>query len=244
MPLQNIRQLMNVWLSLKVGFLINNISPKSPIKRGYKIWLRADKLGYVCDFQVYTGKTNNKVEVNLGQRVVLELCEGLENKGYNILFDNYFKSVSLEDNLNQRGLPSCGTVRSDRKGLPQLKQDRDLSRGECDYAVRSDGIACVKWKDKRCVMFLSTIESPQEMSTVNRKESDGSITQIQCPSIAKTYHANMGCVDKADMLRSLYTIDRKTKRTWLRLFWYFVDVSIVNSCILYSLSNTGRSLKL
>ena len=47
--------------------------------------------------------------------------------------------------------------------------------------MRSDGIACVKWKDKRCVMFLSTIESPQEMSTVNRKESDGSITQIQCP---------------------------------------------------------------
>ncbi|PSN45855.1 hypothetical protein C0J52_16848 [Blattella germanica] len=155
--------------------------------------------------------------------------------------------VSLVDNLNQRGLPSCGTVRSDRKGLPQLKQDRDLSRGECDYAVRSDGIAYVKWKDKRCVMFLSTIESPQEMSTVNRKESDGSITQIQCPSIAKTYHANMGCVDKADMLRSLYTIDRKTKRSWLRLFWYFVDVSIVNSCILYSLSNTGlvgtRNLK-
>ncbi|PSN41369.1 hypothetical protein C0J52_19114 [Blattella germanica] len=93
-------------------------------------------------------------------------------------------------------------------------------------------------------MFLSTIESPQEMSTVNRKESDGSITQIQCPSIAKTYLANMGCVDKADMLRSLYTIDRKAKRSWLRLFWYFVDVSIVNSFILYTLSNTGRSLKL
>ena len=54
----------------------------------------------------------------------------------------------------------------------------------------------------------------------------------------------MGCVDKADMLRSLYTIDRKAKRSWLRLFWYFVDVSIVNSFILYTLSNTGRSLKL
>ena len=24
---------------------------KKPIKRGYKIWLRADKLGYVCDFR-------------------------------------------------------------------------------------------------------------------------------------------------------------------------------------------------
>mgnify|MGYP000106010065 CR=1 FL=1 len=79
---------------------------------------------------------------------------------------------------------------------------------------------------------------------MNRKESDGSITQIQCPKIAKDYHGNMGCVDKADMLRSLYPIDRKAKRCWLTLFWYFVDVSIINAFILYSLCNLGRSLKL
>ncbi len=31
--------------------------PKKPIRRGFKVWVRADNHnGFVCDFQVYTGK--------------------------------------------------------------------------------------------------------------------------------------------------------------------------------------------
>ena len=44
---------------------------------------------------------------------MLDLCQGLEGKGYNIFFDNYFTSVSLVEKLKERGLPSCGTVRDD-----------------------------------------------------------------------------------------------------------------------------------
>jgi hypothetical protein len=51
--------------------------PKKLVKRGYKIWVRADKFGYVCDFQVYSGKEGCTVEHNLGERVVLDLCKEL-----------------------------------------------------------------------------------------------------------------------------------------------------------------------
>ena len=45
--------------------------PKKPVKRGFKVWMRADAVnGYVCDFSVYTGKTGNKTETNLGGNVV------------------------------------------------------------------------------------------------------------------------------------------------------------------------------
>jgi len=31
--------------------------PKKPVKRGFKVWVRADvQTGFFCDFQVYTGK--------------------------------------------------------------------------------------------------------------------------------------------------------------------------------------------
>jgi hypothetical protein len=136
--------------------------------------------------------------------------------------------VCLVEKLKIMSLPSCGTVHSNRKGLPELKSDKDLRRGECDQKIRSDGIGCVKWKDKRSVVLLSTIDSPAEMTTVKRKENNGNIIEIPCPKIVKSYTSNMGCVDKADLLKSFYAIDRKAQRFWLRLFWHFVDVAVVN----------------
>ncbi|XP_023311304.1 piggyBac transposable element-derived protein 3-like [Anoplophora glabripennis] len=32
--------------------------PMKPIKRGYKVWVRADSTGYKCEFQIYTGKAD------------------------------------------------------------------------------------------------------------------------------------------------------------------------------------------
>lgn len=43
----------------------------------------------------------------------------------------------------------------------------------------------------------------------------------------------MGCVDKADMLKSTYELNRKSKKWWHRIFWHFLDVTIVNSFIIY-----------
>ena len=39
----------------------------------------------------------------------------------------------------------------------------------------------------------------------------------------------MGYVDKADMLKSLYVLDRKSKNWWHRIVFYFLDVALVNS---------------
>lgn len=32
--------------------------PNKPIKRGYKVWARCDATGYMCEFQIYTGKVD------------------------------------------------------------------------------------------------------------------------------------------------------------------------------------------
>ena len=48
--------------------------PKKPVKRGFKVWVRADSVtGYFCDFNVYVGKPSDctTTEVGLGERVVL-----------------------------------------------------------------------------------------------------------------------------------------------------------------------------
>ena len=48
--------------------------PKKPVKRGFKVWVRADAVtGFFCDFDVYVGKPSDGTvtEVGLGERVVL-----------------------------------------------------------------------------------------------------------------------------------------------------------------------------
>ena len=42
----------------------------------------------------------------------------------------------------------------------------------------------------------------------------------------------MGYVDKADMLKSLYGLDRKSKKWWHRIVFHFLDVALVNSYII------------
>lgn len=42
----------------------------------------------------------------------------------------------------------------------------------------------------------------------------------------------MGGVDYTDRLRTLYNIDRKSKRWWLRIFWGLLDIIFVNKYVI------------
>ena len=52
--------------------------PKKPVKRGFKVWVRADGVnGYVCEFEVYTGKTDGERELGLGGNVAKRLTRNI-----------------------------------------------------------------------------------------------------------------------------------------------------------------------
>ena len=59
-----------------------------PVKRGIKVWVRADSInGYICDFNVYTGKEGDRSEDNLGAKVVKALSWLLVGGNYILYFD-------------------------------------------------------------------------------------------------------------------------------------------------------------
>ena len=65
--------------------------PKKPIKRGLKVWVRADSMnGYICEFQVYVGKIGNRSENSLGERVVKDLTGSLVGEYYTVYCDSFF----------------------------------------------------------------------------------------------------------------------------------------------------------
>ena len=202
--------------------------PMKPVKHGIKVWKCAEaSSGFICDFQVCTGKRQDGVaEKNLVYRVVHDLTQNFTSKNHHVFCDNFFTSVSLAEDLLNYNIYLCGNTRANRKDFPKelaannpqvkcLKQTKSLFR-------RREDLVATVWKDKRFVHFLSTQSNPTGEETVNRKQRDGTI--IQVPSVPG--------VDLHDQLRGYYAIGTKSRKWWRYLFWSCVDVSIVNAFIL------------
>jgi len=82
-----------------------------PVKRGIKVWVRADtENGFVSEIRVYTGKQDGVPEHRLGYKVIHELTRPLVAKNYHIICDNFFTSVGLAEDLLKDKLYLCGTT--------------------------------------------------------------------------------------------------------------------------------------
>lgn len=204
-----------------------------PIKRGFKIWMLCDSSGYNLKFDIYTGRGDDQSGKGLASRVVLNLVQNFTQKNHSLYIDNFFNGYELLLTLKNHKIFACGTVRPQRKYLPNLLDDKKLKRGEYDWKRSEDGITMFKWKDKKAVNFLSNFHDPNQTLTVQRKEKDGSISDIPCPQILSDYNSNMNFVDNFDRLKNDYQIDRKSKKWYLRLFFHFLDAAITNSFIIH-----------
>ncbi len=102
--------------------------PKKPVKRGFKLWMRADSAS--GHFEVYQGKVGDKPEKGLGANVVMRLTESISGRYHHVYFDNYFTGIDLLLNLLKKDTYACGTMRSDTRGFPtRLKAHVDCLKG-------------------------------------------------------------------------------------------------------------------
>lgn len=223
--------------------------PMKPVKRGIKIWECADSSnGYVYNLQVYTGKQDGGVTENgLSYRVVRELTEPFLHKYHHVFCDNFFTSIPLACDLLREQTYLCGTIRSNRHGLPasllpKNAEVKALRKGESRFCRRGNLVASV-WQDTKLVSFLSTQSNPVGDDHVNRKQRDGSIIEVPTVPAAVSYNSNMGGVDLNDQHRKYYSVGRKSRKWWRYLLWFLIDVSIVNAQILEkeALNHLSRS---
>ena len=121
-----------------VDEMMVNFKGKSTIKQyirgkpnpwGFKLWGRAGISGFLYDFDVYQGASQNKSS-ELGGDIVMKLTETLEGgKNYKIFADNYFTSIKLAMALKERSMFYVGTVMSNRLKGVTLKTERVEERG-------------------------------------------------------------------------------------------------------------------
>ena len=165
-------------------------------------------------------------ELLLGAKVVTTLCKTIAQPRLSVVFcDNYFTSFSLVQNLHTSlGVKCIGTV-----SLAPLKR----GCGACDYRS-AEGVIAVKWFDNKCVNLLSNASAIMPLSTVNRWSKDtGAKIPVPCPSLIHVYNEHMGGIDLSDMLVHLYKTHAKSRRWYVPLFGYIIDLCTANSWLVY-----------
>ncbi|VDI70876.1 Hypothetical predicted protein [Mytilus galloprovincialis] len=175
-----------------------------PNKWGIKAFLLCDSMSAYCfRFEIYIARNSEFEGENLGltAAVVLNLTKGMEYKGHIVYTDNFYTSVVLGFNLRARGIGMVGTIRCNRKGYPKTLstvKDKQLQRGQFRYEMSDNMLACV-WKDKRLVHFLSTVYKPVTVQ-IGRRNKQGVVENVNCPSIVQDYNNQMGGVDRNDQM--------------------------------------------
>lgn len=233
--------------SLKVYML------KKPKKWGYKVWVQAGQSGYVHKF-FFAGDTTvtacSGITENVGKagEVVVKLTEEQPRESY-VFFDNYFASPDLLVELKKRQLHATCTMRANRSRkcpLLCLKDLKKKGRGAYDFrSVPGESILLCEWFDNKIVLVASNIHGVEPHHQVRRYDrKNRQYINVMCPGLIKHYNANMGGVDKCDMLLSLYRNQQKSKKWYRRIIFHLLDLCIVNAWLLYKAAKPEATIPL
>ena len=76
--------------------------------------------------------------------------------------------------------------------------------------------------------------------TAKRRQADGTQADISCPPCLPDYQKYMRGVDGGDQLESYYNVGRKTRKWWRRVFFFCVEVCILNSFCMEKMVRSGE----
>ena len=91
-----------------------------PNKFGLKIWLALDiQNKYLFNGFLYTDKDETRsLNVSVPKDVVWKLMTTLFQRGYNVIYDNFFTSLDLALRLEDKRCSLAGTTRQNRREIP------------------------------------------------------------------------------------------------------------------------------
>ena len=111
------------------------------------------------DLKVYLGDRQRTAQhVTATPATVTELK--IEGRGHKLYMDNFFSSPELCDDLANKQIYCCRSVRPNRRGMPQDLRPKTtkLKRGDICVRTRADFTA-ILWRDKRDICMLTNIHN-------------------------------------------------------------------------------------
>ncbi|XP_056142138.1 uncharacterized protein pogzb [Lampris incognitus] len=217
--------------------LLPGLEEGQPIKGNPKtqpqVWLLCDsKSGYCHRFSIQMGERRHE---ELGFRVVPPLVEGLQEKHHQLYLASSLASVPLMQKLLDQGIYASSSFPPQSPILPrELWQEGTLDKAG-DFLQRQFGpLLTTRWKDAKEMGCLSTNAAPRQTDTVWRRSQSkpGELDPIQRPMAFRLLQENMRGVDICKQLLACNPLGGvPLDRHWRTLFWFLVNLSIVNAFI-------------
>lgn len=226
-------------------------NPQKPTKWGLRIYVLADCVtGYISAFEPYYGSTTTdslcRPDLPFTCRIVLHLLDKVKQasggSGYHLYTDRYYTSPQLAEELLCKDVLLTGTVMTNRKKMPgELK--KKMKKGDVAAYRHGDEYMVLAWQDKRQVTMLSSAHNCS-MRQVTRTQAGGQTVVVEKPFIICDYTENMGAVDRADHYCASYAFTRKSVKWWRKLFFWIIEVAVVNSFLLMRQTYAAQGLKM
>lgn len=226
----------------RVSFKVYN--PNKPTKFGLKVFALSDSAnGYLYNFIPYMGKTNNDTSLLKTTLIVKTLCSALIKdvnappSGYHIYTDRYYTSPELASELSHMNMVTTGTVMPSRKGMPEMLKTcnvKKMKKGDLKSFRKNETVA-LAWKDKRVVTMLSTHHKGDERAVTDVPSKYPNQPPVSKPDMIIDYTKHMGGVDRTDQYTAAYPFLRRSHKWYRKMFFWLIEVCIVNSFLLYSM---------
>lgn len=210
--------------------------PNKPAKYGIKIQILADsKTHFAVNAEVYTGKNpaEDRAKFTHPTHVVLRLVEPIINTNRNVTGDNWYTSIELVDALKNKCLTYVGTMKKNKRAIPHEflpNRTRPVNSSLFGFTAQNTIVSYVPKRNKS-VVLLSTMHHNACVDDDSKK-----------PEIILFYNGTKAGVDALDEKCANYSTSRRTRRWPMVLFHTILNISGVNSRILYQFAQAGEEI--
>ena len=203
-----------------------------PDKFGIKFWMAVDvETKYLFNGFPYVGKDESRSgDVSVPTDVVMKLMMPLFKKGHNITSDNYFTSLDLCLRLAKQGCSLVGTIRSNRREIPNNLQEtcnlHDTTIVKlADAAVATVTITKYQCKKSKSVNILSSLHPNVAIPSENNPKKK--------PETVLFCNETKVGVDVLDQMSRCYSVKAGSRRWPIHVFYNVIDMALINSWIIY-----------
>ncbi|KAM9806715.1 pogo transposable element with ZNF domain isoform 1-T3 [Syngnathus typhle] len=216
--------------------------PMGSLQGQPQLWLLCDSKSGYChrffiqsDQEVAPASSSRAARRGPGPGVVQELVKGLENKHHHIYLAKSLTSVPLVQQLLDQGIYASSSFPPRSSILPAaLWEDGRLDKPGDFLQRRLGPLLATRWKDTKEMGCLSSNARAGEADTVWRRSQSkmGSLDPIRRPMAFRLLQENMRGVDICKQLLACNPLGGILQdRHWRALFWFLVNLSVVNAFI-------------
>ena len=183
------------------------------------------------------------------------MFDQLKKHHHSVYMDNLYMSATFARNAIQskNKVKIHGVTRTDNRGIPKCILQTEMQNQKIADEIRNTvkvavlngdktvkDLVAISFYDSKPVYFLSTVIPEVKWTKINKKIYSKNLNRkvvlpFLRPNFVDEYNQDMNSVDRADQLRTNYSVGRglRQRKWWWSVFLWGLDVAIVNAYLLY-----------